>query len=400
VALEDGQPEEAYVGVQVSVTREDFLRRENRKAQKENLSLWRSMDFVLLLVSLALSLFGIMAVYVAGTDARETYAINQALGFVVGLAGAIPLAIIDYRVWKRFLRPAYGLVIVMLLAVTLLGVAAGGATRWIAIGPVQVQPSEFAKPLMIVVLAGFLAEKAVGQHGVFFKALGIIAVPGLLVFVQPDLGTALVFGAVFFVMSYVAGARLLQLGALVAAAVVAAVVSVKLGILEEYQVARLTAFMNPSETDTVGYQVAQSKMAIGSGGLTGKGFDATTLANLGFLPEDHTDFIFSNLAERFGFVGSVTLVFLFFLLIWRILHVATTSRDRFGVLIAVGIGTMFLFHVFVNVGMTMGIMPVTGIPLPFISYGRSSLVVSVMSLGMLQSIAMRSRSEVSKHPKV
>jgi rod shape determining protein RodA len=218
--------------------------------------------------------------------------------------------------------------------------------------------------------------------------------------VQPDLGTALVFGAVFFVMSYVAGARLLQLGALVAAAVVAAVVSVKLGILEKYQVARLTAFMNPSETDTVGYQVAQSKMAIGSGGLTGKGFDATTLANLGFLPEDHTDFIFSNLAERFGFVGSVTLVFLFFLLIWRILHVATTSRDRFGVLIAVGIGTMFLFHVFVNVGMTMGIMPVTGIPLPFISYGRSSLVVSVMSLGMLQSIAMRSRSEVSKHPKV
>ncbi|CAA9450642.1 MAG: Rod shape-determining protein RodA [uncultured Rubrobacteraceae bacterium] len=158
--------------------------------------------------------------------------------------------------------------------------------------------------------------------------------------------------------------------------------------------------MDQSTSGDLGYQVAQSKMAIGSGGITGKGFDATTLANLGFLPEDHTDFIFSNLAERFGFVGSMALIFLFFVLIWRILHVATISRDRFGVLIAVGIGTMFLFHVLVNVGMTMGIMPVTGIPLPFISYGRSSLVVSVMSLGLLQSIAMRSRSEASKTPKV
>ncbi|MBA2511082.1 MAG: rod shape-determining protein RodA [Rubrobacteraceae bacterium] len=385
----------------MSLTREDFLRRENRKAQKENLRLWRSMDFVLLLVSLALSGFGILAVHVAGTDANgEAYATIQAIGFVVGFLGAIPLAIIDYRVWRRFLRPIYGLAIVMLLAVTLMGATVNGATSWLDVGPVQVQPSEFAKPLMIVVLAGFFAEKAVGEHEVFLKALGIIAVPGLLVLVQPDLGTATVFGAVFLIMAYVAGARLIQLLGLVLAAVVSGVLAVKLGILEEYQVARLTSFMNPEDAGTVGYQVAQSKMAIGSGGITGKGLDATTLANLGFLPEDHTDFIFSNLAERFGFVGSVALIFLFFFLIWRILHVATTSRDRFGVLIAVGIGTMFLFHVLVNIGMTMGIMPVTGIPLPFISYGRSSLVVSVMSLGLLQSVAMRSRSEVSKQPKV
>ncbi len=384
----------------MSLTREDFLRRENRKAQKENLRLWRSMDFVLLLVSLALSGFGILAVHVAGTDANgEAYATIQAIGFVVGFLGAIPLAIIDYRVWRRFLRPIYGLAIVMLLAVTLMGATVNGSTSWLDVGPVQVQPSEFAKPLMIVFLAGFFAEKAVGEHEVFLKALGIIAVPGLLVLVQPDLGTATVFGAVFLIMAYVAGARLIQLLGLVLAAVVSGVLAVKLGILEEYQVARLTSFMNPEDAGTVGYQVAQSKMAIGSGGITGKGLDATTLANLGFLPEDHTDFIFSNLAERFGFVGSVALIFLFFFLIWRILHVATTSRDRFGVLIAVGIGTMFLFHVLVNIGMTMGIMPVTGIPLPFISYGRSSLVVSVMSLGLLQSVAMRSRSEVSKQPK-
>jgi len=388
------------VGVGLSLTREDFLRREARKTNKENPRLWRSMDFPLLLVGIALSGFGILAVYVAGTDAREAYATNQAIGFIVGAIGAIPLAVIDYRSWRRFLRPLFGLVIVLLLAVTLMGVTVNGSTSWLDIGPVRVQPSEFAKPLMVVVLAGFFAEKAVGDYGVFFKALGIVAVPGLLVLAQPDLGTATVFGAVFLVMAYVAGARLVQIGGLVLAAVLSLVAGVKLGILEEYQVARLTSFMNQDDAGSWGYQVAQSKMAIGSGGITGKGFDTTTLSNLGFLPEVETDFIFSNFAERFGFVGSMALLFLFFVLIWRILHVATISRDRFGVLIAVGIGTMFLFHVLVNVGMTMGIMPVTGIPLPFISYGRSSLVVSVMSLGLLQSIAMRSRAEASKTPKV
>jgi rod shape determining protein RodA len=384
----------------MSLIRNDLVRQQTKKTRRENLPRWRSLDPMLLLASLALSVFGICAVYVAGTDAREAYAMNQGIGFVVGLAGAIPLALIDYRVWQRFLRPIYGVVIVLLLAVTLFGVDAGGATRWIVVGPVQVQPSEFAKLLMVVVLAGYFAEKPVGELGVFLKALGILAVPGLLVFMQPDLGTALVFGSVFVVMAYVAGARPIQLGGLLVAAAVSAVLAVKFHILEPYQVARLTAFMNPEGNDTVGYQVAQSKVAIGSGGLTGKGLDAQTLSNLGFLPEDHTDFIFSNLAERVGFVGSLALILLFFFLIWRILHVATISRDRFGVLIAVGVATIFLFHVFVNVGMTMGIMPVTGIPLPFISYGRSSLVVSIVSLGLLQSIAMRSRSEVSKHPKV
>ena len=371
-----------------------------KKARRENLSRLRLLDPMLLLASLALSVFGICAVYVAVTDARQAYAIDQGIGFVVGLAGAIPLTLIDYRIWQRFLRPIYGLVIAMLLAVTLIGAAAGGATRWIAVGPVQVQPSEFAKLLMVVVLAGYFAEKPVGEHSVFVKALCILSVPGVLVFVQPDLGTALVFGAIFVVMAYVAGARLIQLGGLAAATVLSAVLAVKLHILEPYQVARLTAFMNSGGDNTLGYQVAQSKLAIGSGGLIGKGLDAQTLSNLGFLPEDHTDFIFSNLAERVGFVGSLALILLFFFLIWRILHVATISRDRFGVLIAVGVATIFLFHLFVNVGMTMGIMPVTGIPLPFISYGRSNLVLSIISLGLLQSIAIRSRSEISKHPKV
>ena len=377
-----------------------LTRKNARAAKAETGAKWRSVDPVLLLVSLALSAFGILAVYVAGDAARQTYAANQAFGFCVGLAGAIPLALIDYRFWQRHLRVIYGLVLLMLLAVLVMGVTVGGAQRWVYVGPVQLQPSEFAKLGMVIVLAGYFAEKSVGDHLVFLKALGILSIPALLVFTQPDLGTALVFGAIFVSMAYIAGARLIQLAGLAVAGAVAAVLAVRLKILEEYQVARLTSFVDCEGAADVCYQVEQSKMAIGSGGITGKGLDATTLANLGFLPEDHTDFIFSNLAERVGFVGSIVLVVLFFFLIWRILHVATISRDRFGVLIAVGVATVFLFHVFVNVGMTMGIMPVTGIPLPFISYGRSSLVVSVLSLDLLQSIAMHSKAEASKHPTV
>lgn len=369
------------------------------KAPAGNLGRLRSLDPMLLFVTLALSVFGIVAVYVAGVDDRQAYAANQAIGFTVGLAGAIPLALIDYRFWLKHLKAIYAAVIVMLLAVAVVGAAAGGAQRWIDIGPVQVQPSEFAKLMMVVVLAGYFADRAIGETGPFLKSLGVLAVPGLLVFVQPDLGTSLVFGAVFVAMAFIGGAKVWQLAALAGGAVLAAFVAIKFKILEEYQVARLTAFLDPENSGDVGYQVAQSKMAIGSGGLMGKGFEARTLATGGYLPEDHTDFIFANLAERIGFAGSLLLIVLFFLLIWRILHIATISRDRFGVLLAVGVATIFLFHVFVNIGMTMGIMPVTGIPLPFVSYGRSSLVVSVISLGLLQSVAMRSRSDMSKSPR-
>ncbi len=249
---------------------------------------------------------------------------------------------------------------------------------------------------MVVVLAAYFSENRLGDNKNFLKSLCILGLPALLVFAQPDLGTALVFGAVFFTMAFVGGAKLYQLGVLAASGVVAFVLAVKFQFLEEYQLARLTAFMDPTGSTDVGYQVLQSKDAIGSGGLTGKGLDATTLGKLGFVPEDHTDFIFSSLAERIGFVGGALLLVLFFVLIWRILHIATVSKDRFGVLIAVGIATIFLFHVFVNVGMTMGIMPVTGIPLPFVSYGRSSLVVSVIALGLLQGIAVRSKLESVK----
>lgn len=351
----------------------------------------RALDPILLLASLALTGFGIFAVYIAGSEGGASFALNQTLGLVVGLLGAVPLALIDYRRLKKYLPAIYGLILLMLLAVTVSGISAKGAQRWIDIGPVQVQPSEFAKLLVVVVLAGYFSEHRAADTKTFLKSLGILGVPALLVFAQPDLGTALVFGAVFFAMAFIGGARLQQLGLLVVSGIVLFALALKLGILQDYQVARLTAFLDPTGATTESYQVSQSMTAIGSGGISGKGLDGMTLANLGFLPEDHTDFIFSNLAERTGFIGGVLILGLFFVLVWRMLHVATVARDRFGVLIAVGVATIFLFHVFVNIGMTMGIMPVTGIPLPFISYGRSSLVVSVISVGLLQSIAMRSK---------
>jgi rod shape determining protein RodA len=353
----------------------------------------RSIDPILLVTSLALTGFGILAVYIAGSDDGEAYAVNQTLGFVIGLVGAVPLALLDYQRLRGYMPLIYGITVVMLLAVTILGASAKGAQRWIDIGPVQVQPSEFAKLLMVVVLAGYFSEHHLSDNMTFLKSIGILSLPAFLVFAQPDLGTTLVFGAIFFVMAFVGGAKLSQIGALVVSGVVLALLSLKIGILEDYQIERLTAFLDPTGTTDEAYQVFQSKISIGSGGVTGKGLDATTLANLGFLPEDHTDFIFSNLAERTGFVGGLLLLGLFFILVWRMLHVATVSRDRFGVLLAVGIATIFLFHIFVNVGMTMGLMPVTGIPLPFISYGRSNLAVSVISLGLLQSIAIRSKKD-------
>lgn len=372
-------------------------RPERRSGLADRLKL---MDPWLLVAALLLSAYGILAVYIAGSEGGGSYALNQLLGFAVGIAGAAPFLFFDYRLMQRYVRPLYGAVIAMLAIVLLFGAAAGGARRWIEVGPLQVQPSEFAKVLVVLVLAGYISENGVSDNRTFLKILALICVPAVMVFAQPDLGTAIVFGALFVVMMFIGGAKLWQIGALAGVGVGISALAAKLSLLEPYQVARLMSFVNPEGDPETAYQVVQSKTAIGSGGFFGKGLDATTLSNLGYLPADHTDFIFANVAERLGFLGSLAMLGMFMLLIWRVLHVATLSRDRFGVLICVGIATIFLFHIFVNIGMTMGMMPVTGIPLPFISYGRSSLVVSLISIGILQGIAIYSKSQSGvKSPK-
>jgi rod shape determining protein RodA len=360
----------------------------------------RCSDLLLFLTALALGGIGVFAIYVAEADYGQQYAVNQSLGLIVGFAGAVALALLDYRWLGRYIRFVYGFTIAMLVAVLLAGFTVNGSQSWIGVGPVEVQPSEFAKPLSIVVLAAYVAANSFAHNITFLTALGILALPVLLVLAQPDLGTAMVFGAIFIAVVFVGGARWYQIGGLFVAGCVAVFLAIEFRILEDYQIARLTSFLDPQSVPGVSYQVENSKMAIGSGGLMGKGISSSgTLGDLGYLPEDRTDFIFSNLAEKVGFVGSLVVLILFFLLVWRVLHAATVSRDRFGVLIAVGVATMLTFHALINVGMAMGMMPVTGLPLPFVSYGRSNLLVSMMSVGLVQSIVIQAKLKSEGDPR-
>ncbi len=373
----------------------------NKKQEKVSIpQRLRRADMLLFLAALALGGIGVLAIYAAEADSRQLYAVNQAMGLTVGFVGAVVLALLDYRWLGRHLRLVYGVTIAMLVAVLIAGLTVNGSQSWLSIGPVEVQPSEFAKPLTIVVLAGYVADNSFAHNMTFLRAMGILAVPVLLVLAQPDLGTAMVFAAIFVAVVFVGGARWRQLGALFALGCVAVYLSIKLRILEDYQIARLTSFLDPESDPTVSYQVENSKMAIGSGGLTGKGLNSSgTLGDLGYLPEDRTDFIFSNLAEKVGFIGALIVLVVFFVLVWRVLHAATASRDRFGVLIAVGVATMLTFHALINVGMAMGMMPVTGLPLPFVSYGRSNLLVSMMSVGLVQSIVIQARLKSEGNPR-
>ena len=373
----------------------------NKKQEKVSIAhRLRRADMLLFLVALALGGIGVLAIYAAEADYRQVYAINQAMGLTVGFVGAVVLALLDYRWLGRHLRLVYGVTIAMLVAVLVAGLTINGSQSWLSIGPVDVQPSEFAKPLTIVVLAGYVADNSFTYNMTFVKAMGILALPVLLVLAQPDLGTAMVFAAIFVAVVFVGGARWRQLGALFGLGCVAVYLAIKFRILEDYQIARLTSFLDPQSDPTVSYQVENSKMAIGSGGLTGKGINSSgTLGDLGYLPEDRTDFIFSNLAEKVGFVGALLVLVIFFVLVWRVLRAATTSRDRFGVLIAVGVATMLTFHALINVGMAMGMMPVTGLPLPFVSYGRSNLLVSMMSVGLVQSIVIQARLKSESNPR-
>jgi rod shape determining protein RodA len=361
----------------------------NKKQEKISIAhRLRRSDFLLFLSALALGGIGVLAIYAAEADYRQLYAINQAVGLSVGFVGAVVLALLDYRWLGRHLRLVYGAIIVMLVAVLLLGLTVNGSQSWLSIGPVEVQPSEFAKPLAIVVLAGYVADNSFAHNLTFLTAMGILSVPILLVLAQPDLGTAMVFAAIFVAVVYVGGARWYQLTGLFLAGCVAIFVAIKFRILEDYQIARLTSFLDPQSDPQVSYQVE------------GKGINSSgTLGDLGYLPEDRTDFIFSNLAEKVGFVGAMLVLVVFFVLLWRVLHAASVSRDRFGVLIAVGVATMLTFHALINIGMAMGMMPVTGLPLPFVSYGRSNLLVSMMSVGLVQSIVIQARLKSESNPR-
>ncbi len=357
--------------------------------------LLRQLDVLLVLSTVALVGFGLVMVYSSThlSPRPFLYLRSQALHLAVGLAiGAVILAI-DYRALASSARVLYVTNILLLGAVLVphIGRMSLGAQRWIALGPLgQFQPSEIAKLVIVITLAKHLTDRAGPYESVWnlLPFLGHVALPMLLIFRQPDLGTALVYGAIFVGMLYAAGARRRDLATLGAAGVV--LIPILWHVLKEYQRRRLLAFVHPNlDPLGSGYGIIQSKIAVGSGLVWGKGLFAGTQGVLRFVPEHHTDFIFSVIGEELGFVGSIVLLGLFLLWVYRGLRIAAVARDRFGALAAVGIVSMVAFHVFVNVGMTVGIMPITGIPLPFISYGGSALMAMVWSTALLLNIGMR-----------
>lgn len=296
----------------------------------------------------------------------------------------------DYRVLKNYARNLYIANILLLVSVMAFGVTALGAQRWLQIGPISFQPSEFAKVFLIICLAAFM-EKRIEWLETFKDYLPVFAyifLPFILVMKQPDLGTSLTFIAILLGMIFVSGFKynwFAKLGVLFVALLPAFWM-----ILKDYQKNRIRVFLDP-ELDPFGsgYHVIQSKIAIGSGGFLGKGWLEGTQSQLNFLPENHTDFIFAVVGEEFGFIGCLFIILLYMVIIWRAITIALNAEDDFGTLLAVGVASMFMFHIVVNIGMTAGIMPVTGVPLPFLSYGVSSLTTNMALVALLENIKVR-----------
>jgi rod shape determining protein RodA len=361
------------------------------------------LDPLLLLASVVLIA---VSVYLVGTATQDDipgepnyYAYRQAAYGGVGVLLMLLLSRFDYsriREWKAGL---YTLMIGAILLVYAVGVSARGSRRAIELPFMNFQSSELGKVLLILALSAFMVDRLrrIDDRETTSRIMLLALVPAILVVAQPDLGTGFVYVAIALSILFVAGTKWTHFAALgglgVAAVTLVLVVAPTVGVevLKPYQVDRLTAFLHPTDNPREqGYQINQSLTAVGSGGKTGRG-DEATQTRLDFLPEHHTDFIFSVLGEEFGFVGAALVLSLFALLIWRSLRILTMSKNLYGALIAGGITAMLMFQIFVNVGMTIGIMPITGVPLPLLSYGGSSVLVTFMALGLLQSIHAQAR---------
>ena len=325
---------------------------------------------------------------------------RQAVYFVAGALLATIISRADYTRLRELKYGTYGFIIVSVLAVKLLGSDALGARRAIQFPGFSFQASELGKVLLVVALAGFLVDRSrwLQDPATTARTLLLAAVPAILVMIQPDLGSSMVYGAIVLALLFVAGipgrhfAAIAALAAIVITGVVAVAPAVGVEVLRDYQTNRLTAFLHPNEnTNEIAYQQNQSRVAIGSGEKTGRG-DGATQTSYNFLPEHHTDFVYSVVGERWGFMGAALVLSLYSLLIWRGLRALTMAKNLYGALLAGGITMMLLFQVFINVGMTVGIMPITGIPLPLMSYGGSSVITTFLAIGLLQSVYAQGRA--------
>ena len=361
------------------------------------------IDWSLLLAVLAMCLIGTTLVWSAthqaaidsGSDPLA-FVKRNLLNIAIGLALGTAAALFDYRSLRVYAPVVYVVSIVGLVAVlSPLGQTINGSHSWIVLpAGFSVQPSEMAKVALVVGVAMLLAEKRDGEdepRGTdVLLALAFAAVPLALVMLQPDLGTALVIGALVLGVIAVSGAPIRWVVGLVLGAVIASFVAVQVGFLKDYQLDRFTAFLDPTaDPKGAGYNVRQAQIAIGSGGMNGQGLLEGAQTQGQFVPEQQTDFIFTVAGEELGFVGAVGLVLLLGIVLWRATRIAMRAEDMFGRLVATGVACWFTFQAFENIGMTLGIMPVTGVPLPFVSYGGSSMFANLVAVGLLQNVHLR-----------
>jgi rod shape determining protein RodA len=304
----------------------------------------------------------------------------------------VAATVVDYRLAKAYAPVFYGFTLVLLLLVrTPLGSSSRGAQRWFQVAGFQLSPSLFTRLSLGMMLATYLSEvKGEITLRQVLRCVVMGGIPMFLVFVQPDMGSTIILAAIMVALLVVSGAKARYLAVLALVAAVGIFGAFQLHIVKDYQIQRLTSFLDPkADAQRAGYNKQQAEIAIGAGGLTGRGFLKGTQTNLDFVPAQHTDFIFTVVGEELGFVGALVLLFLFAVVLWRAFRIALLAKDPFGTYLAVAIGTMIAIQVFVNIGMTIGIMPITGIPLPLISYGGSGLVADLIGIGLLMNIHMR-----------
>jgi rod shape determining protein RodA len=404
---------------------------------QRRLAPWLKLDGLLFLAVITLTIIGILAIRSVQMHQPYNDALQQLIMAIISVFVALLLSRLNYNSLKLYHWFIYGVANLLLVAVLAVGTTANGAQNWLTIGSITLQPSEFAKMSVIITQATLLQQRTAKSIPQVLLVFAVTAIPWGLVLAQPDLGTSLVFGAITLGMLYWANAKpgwiVLMFSPLVAAIVAnlplpnnlgmilwlvwtfgmaivgwfsfgwrivgaagamlvnlgaAGVGKLFWGVLKEYQKDRLTLFLDPTRDPLgAGYHMIQSRIAIGSGELWGRGLFQGTQTQLGFIPEQHTDFIFAAIGEEWGFIGSMMILGLFWLICFRLLNIARTAKDNFGSLLAIGVLSMVFFQVLINVGMTIGLSPVTGIPLPWLSYGRSSLLTNFVALGIVESVA-------------
>jgi rod shape determining protein RodA len=348
----------------------------------------RSFNLIVIFFLFLLLMIGVLMIYSA-TNSMEysaiyhNYYIKQLLWVVIGLAAMFLVSTVNYSIWVENGYFLYALTIILLVMLPLLG----RSMRWFHIGPFTFQPSELSKATLLIALTRFISDSKGKMHLLegLFKASMLIGIPMVLIVIQPDLGTALIFVPLFFCLLYVSGVRGKYLVYSIAGLVM--FMPVFWYVMKDYQKKRLFSFINP-EADPLGsgYSLIQSKIAIGSGGFFGKGLFKGTQSQLNFIPEHHTDFIFSVIGEELGFIFAVAILLIFYILIMEAIKIAVYAKDKSGQMLATGIVCIFVTQIFMNVGMTMGILPVVGVPLPFVSYGGSSLLFNMVLMGILLNI--------------